>query len=142
MFTWRVEVVFAALSLALMVWVMWRGYLGYAVYIGATLIIEAEQRLVLQHPPTRAGVLPVRVHDRRARGQAGRAHTYTVLNMTALATVGVVLAYTRAPGSSDPAGPRNSSEYCLHDVESAIPAATPGSGFRTRSGSATGSAWC
>ena len=93
-FTWRVEVVFAALSLALMMWVMWRGYLGYAVYIGATLIIGLSNAWYYSTPRLALAFFPFAFMIAALVGKRERAHTYTVLNMTALATVGVV-AYTR-----------------------------------------------
>ena len=94
MFTWRVEIVFAALSLALMMWVMWRGYLGYAVYIGATLIIGLSNAWYYSTPRLALAFFPFAFMIAALVGKRERAHTYTVLTMTALATVGVV-AYTR-----------------------------------------------
>lgn len=94
-FTWRLEIVFAALSLWLLVWVLWRGYLGYGVYIGATLIIGLSNSWYYSTPRLALAFFPFAFLVAALVGKRPRAHMYTVLVMTALATVGVV-AYTRS----------------------------------------------
>ncbi len=91
-FTWRLEIVFAALSLGLLVWVMWRGYVGYAVYIGATLLIGLSNAWYYSTPRLALGFFPFAFLVAAFVGR--RVHAYTVMAMTVFATVGVV-AYTR-----------------------------------------------
>lgn len=93
-FTWRLEVVFAALSLVLLVWLMWRGYLGYSIYVGATLLIGLSNAWYYSTPRLALAFFPFAFMVAAFVGKRERAHTYTVLTMTVFATVGLV-AYTR-----------------------------------------------
>nr|WP_231980375.1 mannosyltransferase family protein [Tessaracoccus coleopterorum] len=93
-FSWRLEIVFAALSLGLLIWVMWRGYVGYAIYIGATLLIGLSNAWYYSTPRLALAFFPFAFLLAALVGRRERAHAMTVTAMTVLATVGLV-AYTR-----------------------------------------------
>lgn len=93
-FTWRLEIVFAALSLGLLIWLMWRGYLGYSIYVGATLLIGLSNAWYYSTPRLALAFFPFAFLIAALVGTRERAHTYTVLALSAVAAVGTV-AYTR-----------------------------------------------
>lgn len=90
-FAWRLEVIFAGLSVLLLLWLMWRGYVGYSVYVGATMIIALGNTWYFSNPRLALAFFPFAFALAALTRRREAVHSYVVVLLAGLAMVGAVV---------------------------------------------------
>lgn len=93
MMAFRLEIVFALLSVALLAWLLWRRYWGYSVYVGGTLAVALTSTWYLSVPRLALAFFPFALLTAEVVGGGERRHTRAVVVLTGLTVTGTI-AYT------------------------------------------------